>query len=212
MSCHVTHIYLQVGKLPSGLTPGASARPLASGTTVMRPAGVAGGVARPTTFARPALPTRPVQISSSSSLMPPPKVGPTWFEPFNIIRPVINKIFFQAPGLVIKKSGSSLSTDDDINDVTAMGGVNLSDEARKLGSEHVGSILRSTKDTAFLQNGLLHQKVARICKEKGLEAPPQDVLNLISAATQERLKTCVSKLSVIAEHRMDLIKSEGENG
>ena len=125
---------------------------------------------------------------------------------------VVDKFFFQAPGLVIKKSGSSLSTDDDINDVTAMGGVNLSDEARKLGSEHVGSILRSTKDTAFLQNGLLHQKVARICKEKGLEAPPQDVLNLISAATQERLKTCVSKLSVIAEHRMDLIKSEGENG
>jgi len=177
----------QVGKLPSGLTPGASPRPLTSGTTVMRPAAVAGGVARPATFARQALPTRPVQLSSSSSLMPPPK----------------------APGLVIKKSGGSLSTDDDINDVTAMGGVNLSDEARKLGSEHVGSVLRSTRDTAFLQTGLLHQKVARICKEKGLEAPPQDVLNLISAATQERLKTCVSKLSVIAEHRMDLIKSEG---
>ena len=123
----------------------------------------------------------------------------------------VKKFFFQAPGLVIKKSGGSLSTDDDINDVTAMGGVNLSDEARKLGSEHVGSVLRSTRDTAFLQTGLLHQKVARICKEKGLEAPPQDVLNLISAATQERLKTCVSKLSVIAEHRMDLIKSEGES-
>ena len=112
---------------------------------------------------------------------------------------------------MIKRSGGSLSsTDDDINDVTAMGGVNLSDEARKLGTaEHVGSILRSARDTAFLQTGLLHQKVARICQEKGLAAPPQEVLNLISAATQERLKTCVSKLSVVAEHRMDLIKSEG---
>ena len=38
-------------------------------------------------------------------------------------------IFFyeQAPGLVIKKSGIS-STDDDINDVAAMGGVNIADE------------------------------------------------------------------------------------
>ena len=34
------------------------------------------------------------------------------------------------------------------------------------GPDNVGSILRSSKDTAFLQNGLLHQKVARICREK----------------------------------------------
>ena len=39
-----------------------------------------------------------------------------------------NKIFnLKAPGLVIKKSGIS-STDDDINDVAAMGGVNIADE------------------------------------------------------------------------------------
>jgi len=176
----------QVGKLPSGHSPSAvPARPMGvGGSTVMRPAG-AQGVTRPT-FTRPALPTRPVQMSSSS-LMPPPK----------------------APGLVIKKSGIS-STDDDINDVAAMGGVNIADENKKIVSaENVGSIIRSTKDTAFLQNGLLYQKVARICKDKGLDSPPDEVLNLISHATQERLKTLVSKLSVIAEHRLDIIRSEG---
>ena len=44
---------------------------------------------------------------------------------------------------------------------------------------------------------------------QGLEPPPQEVLNLISHATQERLKTMVSKLSIIAEHRLDVIKTEG---
>ena len=36
------------------------------------------------------------------------------------------------------------------------------------------------------------------------------MLNLISHATQERLKNLVSKLSVVAEHRLDVIKTEGE--
>ena len=44
---------------------------------------------------------------------------------------------------------------------------------------------------------------------QGLEPPPQEVLNLISHSTQERLKTMVSKLSIIAEHRLDVIKTEG---
>ena len=38
------------------------------------------------------------------------------------------------------------------------------------------------------------------------------VLSLISHATQERLKSLVSKLSVIAEHRLDVIKTEGGMG
>ena len=68
----------QVGKL--GLGPATTAqvpRPGlgAGGATVMRPA----TAARPA-FVRPSLPTRPVQLSSSlttssSSLMPPPKVS-----------------------------------------------------------------------------------------------------------------------------------------
>ena len=63
----------QVGKLPGGHSPSnVPARPIGvGGSTVMRPTG-AQGLNRPT-FARPALPTRPVQMSSSS-LMPPPKV------------------------------------------------------------------------------------------------------------------------------------------
>ena len=55
----------------------------------------------------------------------------------------------------------------------------------------------------------LIQRAARICRERGLESPSAEVLSLISHATQERLKSLVSKLSVIAEHRLDIIKTEG---
>merc|ERR1719516_458920 len=112
-----------------------------------------------------------------------------------------------------KKSGGAYSAagDDDINDVAAMGGVNLAEEANRiLGStDNVGSVIRSCKDETFLQTGLLHQRITRICREKGLEAPPAEVMSLVSHATQDRLKSLVSKLSVIAEHRLDIIKTEG---
>ena len=44
---------------------------------------------------------------------------------------------------------------------------------------------------------------------QGLDAPSSEVISLVSHATQDRLKTLVSKLSVIAEHRLDVIKTEG---
>ena len=40
----------------------------------------------------------------------------------------------------------------------------------------------------------------------GLEEAPKEVLSLISHATQERLKTIVEKLAIVAEHRLDIIK------
>merc|ERR1719233_1932644 len=164
--------------------------------------------ARPT-FARPgfpSLPTAPLRPGAGGqysgglgqglqhTLLPPPK-GPQ-----AVIRD--------------KKSGNnaySAAGDDDINDVAAMGGVNLAEEANRiLGStDNVGSVIRSCKDETFLQTGLLHQKITRICREKGLDAPTQEVINLMSHATQDRLKTLMGKLSVIAEHRLDIIKTEG---
>merc|ERR1719346_446849 len=121
----------------------------------------------------------------------------------------------KAPQAVVrdKKAGNAYSAagDDDINDVAAMGGVNLAEEANRIlgATDNVGTVLRSCKDETFLQTGLLHQRITRICKEKGLEAPSQEVINLVSHATQDRLKSLVSKLSVIAEHRLDIIRSEG---
>merc|ERR1719369_510685 len=223
----------QVGKLPPAMTVSnpalaLSSRPPSSLTPMSAPPhSVLGQVrtnlpnqsqarlgsslpqARPT-FARPGFPSLPSNTLRQGvmggqytgglgqglqhPLLPPPK-GPQ-----AVIRD--------------KKSGNnaySAAGDDDINDVAAMGGVNLAEEANRiLGStDNVGSVIRSCKDETFLQTGLLHQKISRICREKGLEGPSNDVISLVSHATQDRLKTLVSKLSVIAEHRLDIIKTEG---
>merc|ERR1719273_910939 len=127
-----------------------------------------------------------------------------------------------APGLTKypeKKSSASSSSysatgDEDINDVAAMGGVNLAEETQRMAATDLigNQVLRSCKDETFLQTGLLTERISRICKDRGLEAPPTEVVALVSHATQERLKTLLEKLSVVADHRLDIVKGteEGE--
>ena len=101
--------------------------------------------------------------------------------------------------------------DEDINDVAAMGGVNLAEESQRMqGTIAAGTQIRSCKDETFLQTGLLHKRIARICREQGLDEPCSDVIALVSHATQDRLKTLLEKLSVISEHRLDIVRQEGE--
>lgn len=54
--------------------------------------------------------------------------------------------------------------DDDINDVAAMGGVNLAEESQRiLGStEFVGTQIRSCKDEVFLHMTPLQQRIKQI--------------------------------------------------
>jgi transcription initiation factor TFIID subunit 4 len=98
--------------------------------------------------------------------------------------------------------------DDDINDVAAMGGVNLAEESQRiLGStEFVGTQIRSCKDEVLLNLPLLQQRIRQQMARHGLDEPSQDVAVLISHACQERLKNIVEKLAVIAEHRIDILK------
>lgn len=89
-----------------------------------------------------------------------------------------------------------------------MGGVNLAEETQRiLGStEMIGTQIRSCKDEIFLQQGPLQAKIRQISAKHGLEEPSNEVMALISHATQERLKNLIEKLAVIAEHRIDVIK------
>ncbi|XP_063986755.1 transcription initiation factor TFIID subunit 4-like isoform X2 [Diachasmimorpha longicaudata] len=107
-------------------------------------------------------------------------------------------------------SSAGYTGDDDINDVAAMGGVNLAEESQRiLGStEFVGTQIRSCKDEVFLHVSPLQQRIKQIVTSYGLEEPNHEVASLISHATQERLKTLVEKLDVIAEHRIDFIKGD----
>lgn len=98
--------------------------------------------------------------------------------------------------------------DDDINDVAAMGGVNLAEESQRiLGStEFVGTQIRSCKDEVLLNLPLLQQRIRQQMARHGLDEPSPDVAVLISHAAQERLKNIIEKLAVIAEHRIDILK------
>lgn len=105
-------------------------------------------------------------------------------------------------------SSSSIYGDDEINDVAAMGGVNLAEESQRiLGStELIGTQIRSCKDEVFLHLPALQSKIRAIVARHGLEEASADVAVLVSHAAQERLKNIVEKLAVIAEHRVDVIK------
>ncbi|KAK6185553.1 hypothetical protein SNE40_007760 [Patella caerulea] len=101
--------------------------------------------------------------------------------------------------------------DDDINDVATMGGVNLSEESKNIlatNADFIGTQIRSCKDEAFLFHGPLMARIHEIAKKHGLDEVSLDVANMISHATQERLRDMVEKLSTIAEHRIEIYKMD----
>jgi hypothetical protein len=53
----------------------------------------------------------------------------------------------------------------------------------------VGTVIRSCKDETFLQTGLLHQRISRICREKVKEL----YLHLV-------VKSCVAAVSMISPY------------
>lgn len=106
---------------------------------------------------------------------------------------------------------STLRDDDDINDVAAMGGVNLVEESQRIlatNAEFVGAQIRSCKDENFLFTNPLQNRINEIAKKNGLDDVLSDVVSLVSHAAQERLKTLVEKLGIIAEHRMENFKND----
>ncbi|CAH0545824.1 unnamed protein product [Brassicogethes aeneus] len=110
-----------------------------------------------------------------------------------------------------KKTFSSAYTgDDDINDVAAMGGVNLAEESQKiLGStEFVGTKIRSCKEELMCSMVPLQQKIRQIMQMHGLDEPSADVAACLSHAAQERVKNLLEKLAIITEHRLEVVKSD----
>uniref|UniRef100_A0A8D0A414 Si:dkey-219c3.2 n=1 Tax=Sander lucioperca TaxID=283035 RepID=A0A8D0A414_SANLU len=104
-----------------------------------------------------------------------------------------------------------LRDDDDINDVASMAGVNLNEENARIlatSSELVGTKIRSCKDEAFLPPGLLHRRIMDTAKKLGVSEVPLDVVNLVSHATQSRLRALLEKVSAVAQHRSDAGKDE----
>ncbi|KFP43834.1 Transcription initiation factor TFIID subunit 4B, partial [Chlamydotis macqueenii] len=99
--------------------------------------------------------------------------------------------------------------EDDINDVTSMAGVNLNEENACIlatNSELIGTVIRSCADEPFLSSEALQKKILNIGKRHDIMELNSDVVNLISHATQERLRGLLEKLTVIAQHRVSTHK------
>ena len=168
--------------------------------------------------------TTKLSVSFSSLVPPPPPSSLTTSARLGLTSSLSSALSSASSqgtpaSMLNKKSSASSSSysatgDEDINDVAAMGGVNLAEETQRMAATDLISnqVLRSCKDETFLQTGLLTERISRLCKERGLEAPPTEVVSLVSHATQERLKTLLEKLSVVSEHRLDIVKAteEGE--
>ncbi|XP_012581207.1 PREDICTED: transcription initiation factor TFIID subunit 4B isoform X2 [Condylura cristata] len=110
----------------------------------------------------------------------------------------------------IKENGTtSFRDEDDINDVTSMAGVNLNEENACIlatNSKLVGTLVQSCKDEPFLFIGALQKKILDIGKKHDITELNSDAVNLISHATQERLRGLLEKLTTVAQHRMTTYK------
>ncbi|XP_061578258.1 transcription initiation factor TFIID subunit 4-like isoform X2 [Cololabis saira] len=107
--------------------------------------------------------------------------------------------------------GGTFRDDDDINDVASMAGVNLNEENARIlatSSELVGTKIRSCKDEAFLPTDLLHRRILDTAKKLGVTEVQLDVVNIVSHATQSRLRSLLEQVSVVAQHRTDGGKDE----
>uniref|UniRef100_A0A663E7H0 TATA-box binding protein associated factor 4b n=1 Tax=Aquila chrysaetos chrysaetos TaxID=223781 RepID=A0A663E7H0_AQUCH len=99
--------------------------------------------------------------------------------------------------------------EDDINDVTSMAGVSLNEENACIlatNSELIGTVIRSCADEPFLSSEALQKMILNIGKRHDIMELNSDVVNLISHATQERLRGLLEKLTVIAQHRVSTHK------
>ncbi|NXS28177.1 TAF4B factor, partial [Pomatostomus ruficeps] len=110
----------------------------------------------------------------------------------------------------LKENGAaSFRDEDDINDVTSMAGVKLSEENACIlaaNSELIGTVIHSCADEPFLSLEALQSKILNIGKRHDIMELNSDVVNLISHATQERLRGLLEKLTVIAQHRVSTHK------
>ncbi|XP_011474025.1 transcription initiation factor TFIID subunit 4 isoform X1 [Oryzias latipes] len=107
--------------------------------------------------------------------------------------------------------GGTFRDDDDINDVASMAGVNLNEENARIlatSSEIVGTKIRSCKDEFFLPADVLHRRILDTARKLGVTEVPADVVNVVSHATQFRLRSLLEKVSVVAQHRADAVKDE----
>ncbi|KAJ0032075.1 hypothetical protein NQD34_002156 [Periophthalmus magnuspinnatus] len=163
-------------------------------------------------------------IDPAKQLMPPPRPGPLtsgWFsQSRNKIPPkpaglqsarnftgtLSMRQSYEQPCQMSKGTSGSYKEDDDINDVASMAGVNLREENAQILTTQVGAVVQSCQDQPFLAPNALLGRVLQMGQPLEVTEVSSEVVALVSHAAQEFLRTLLEKLSVMAQHRKNLIK------
>ncbi|KAG1342058.1 transcription initiation factor TFIID subunit 4b [Cocos nucifera] len=116
-----------------------------------------------------------------------------------------------------KTSGAFLDQSiEQLNDVTAVSGVNLREEEEQLlsapkeesrASETTRRVVLEEEERLILQNGPLQKKLANIMLRCGLKSISSDVEHCLSMCVEERLQGLISYLIRLSKQRVDIEKT-----
>ncbi|XP_010905279.1 transcription initiation factor TFIID subunit 4b isoform X2 [Elaeis guineensis] len=116
-----------------------------------------------------------------------------------------------------KTSGAFLDQSiEQLNDVTAVSGVNLREEEEQLlsapkeesrASEATRRVVEEEEEQLILQNGPLQKKLANIMSRCGLKSIGSDVERCLSMCVEERLRGLISYLIRLSKQRVDIEKT-----
>ncbi|CAM6094531.1 unnamed protein product [Calypogeia fissa] len=104
---------------------------------------------------------------------------------------------------------------DQLNDVTAVSGVNLKEEEEQLlvgpkeesrTTEAMRKIVQEEEERLFLERGPLRAKVAAIAKRCGVKSVSEDVGRCLSMSVEERLRSMLYRLIKLSKQRCDVDK------
>ncbi|XP_072295384.1 transcription initiation factor TFIID subunit 4-like [Eucyclogobius newberryi] len=154
---------------------------------------------------------------TGKQLMPPPRPGPvasvapkqTGLQSArNYTGTLPMRPFHEQPRQTPKSVSGSYKEDDDINDVASMAGVNLREENAQILTTQVGAVVQSCQDQPFLAPNALLARVLQMGQPLGVTEVGPEVVALVSHASQEYLRTLLEKMSVMAQHRKNLVKDD----
>ncbi|KAJ3673052.1 hypothetical protein LUZ60_006426 [Juncus effusus] len=117
-----------------------------------------------------------------------------------------------------QKTGGHLDQSiEQLNDVTAVSGVNLREEEEQLLSapkedsrisEATRRVVQEEEERLILQKGPLHKKLMEILAKSNLGGVGSDVERCLSMCVEERLKGIIANLVRLSKQRVDLEKSK----
>ncbi|KAJ0973728.1 hypothetical protein J5N97_015693 [Dioscorea zingiberensis] len=116
-----------------------------------------------------------------------------------------------------KASGAFLDQSiEQLNDVTAVSGVNLREEEEQLlsapkedsrASEATRRVVQEEEERLILQKGPLQRKLADIISKCGINSVGSDVERCLSLCVEERLRGVISNLIRLSKQRVDIEKT-----